>query len=291
MTEVTIGLPYTDQTDQLELAITSVLAQTYHHWELILWGDGPSPSALEVAHKFRDPRIRFYQSSERVGLAASLNRIAGVTRSPLLARMDADDVMHPERIGRQKTAFEGNQSLDVLGTHAYLIDEKTKLVGAFSEPALPANGKGFLTSNAFSHPTIMARTSWFLDNPYDEQLLRGQDKELWLRTWEMSTFSKLPDRLMYYRVSRHSSGHRLSRNEKYNRQILRMYAANDPTPFSRVRRFACSVAKQCLFYAASSQLIARLLFDRKWTKLSADEHLEASQQLQRISDSVRLSSK
>lgn len=282
MTSVSIGIPYTDQTHELALAIKSVLGQTHTDWELILLGDGPSPEASAVARSFEDRRIRLDEQPIRVGLAATLNRISELARFPLLARMDGDDIMHPDRIARQVLEFDSDASLDVLGTNAYLIDEQTRLVGAFNEPQLPVSARGFLRSNAFSHPTIMGRTSWFMANPYDESLLRAQDKELWLRTWAKSNFAKLPDRLMYYRVPRTMSAARLRRNEFYNRQILMKYIQSEESRAIRAKFVGTSYSKQALFFAARVKIVARYLYDRKWAAISKAERQEAESLLNRL---------
>jgi glycosyltransferase involved in cell wall biosynthesis len=275
-------MPYTDQVDQLRLAINSVIGQSHEDWELILVGDGPSRRSVEIARSFEDPRIRHFESPTRLGLASTLNRIATLAQHPLLARMDSDDLMHSERIARQWIEFERHPGLDVLGTNAYLIDEKSNVVGAFREPQLPTAGAGYLRSNTFSHPTVMARTSWFLTNPYNEALLRGQDKELWLRTWETSHFSKLGDRLMYYRVPRQLSAQRLVRNEIYNRRIIRMYLDLEPSRLVRSKHLISSIAKQILFFGSEFGLISRYLYDRRWTALSQSEQLQAEFEVRKI---------
>lgn len=282
MISVSIGIPYTDQTEELALAVKSVLNQTYEDWELILLGDGPSPGASAVAKSFRDRRVRVYEQPERSGLAAALNRIAHLARFPLLARMDGDDLMHPLRIERQVRKFESDPDLDVLGTMAFLIDGDTELVGAFTEPELPRTPRGFLRSNAFSHPTVMGKTSWFRANPYDEHLLRAQDKELWLRTCQTSKFAKLPDRLMYYRVPRDMSSSRLRRNESYNRLILRRYITLENSLAARILCLIRSYCKEVIFLAATAGRVAEFLHDRKWTALGESEHEEAAAELDRI---------
>ena len=78
--------------------------------------------------------------------------------APLMVRMDADDIMHPERLRLQ--VAELANGWDVVGSRAWVIDNATELRGAFAEPALPATHAGFLRSNAFSHPTVAGRTDW-----------------------------------------------------------------------------------------------------------------------------------
>lgn len=279
---VSIGLPYTDQGGLLGLAIQSVLDQSFEDWELILVGDKPNAETRMIAHQFADPRIRFYENTRRIGLAATLNRITRLANFPLIARMDGDDVMHPSRISVQKKKFDETPSMDVLGSRAYLIDDETNLVGLFKEPELPTSGAGYFTSNAFTHPTVMATREWFLANPYNESLLRGEDKELWLRTWSYSKFVKIPDRLMYYRRSRSMPATRMQRDEAYNRHIMAMYNSQDKSKVSRFVRTLNSHTKEALLGAIGAFGLSPMLFNTKWLAVDAGEYYAAQQVLEAI---------
>lgn len=276
---VSIGLPYTDQGELLGLAIRSVLAQSYQDWELILIGDKPDDKTRSIARLYDDPRIRHYENASRMGLAATLNRISRLARYELVARMDGDDIMHPLRIELQKKRFDQSPSLDVLGTRAYLIDDNSDLAGIFKEPDLPKTGAGYFKSNAFTHPTVMAKRDWFLENPYDESLLRGEDKELWLRTWSHSRFEKLPDPLLYYRRPRSLPARRMQRDEAYNRLILAKYNVYDPAPHARVKRNIASHLKQALLGLIGTCGLSPVLFNTKWLQLGNEEFLAASRVL------------
>ncbi|MDQ0212050.1 glycosyltransferase [Arthrobacter bambusae] len=281
---VSIGLPYTDQGEILGYAIRSILAQSFEDWELILYGDSPDNQTRAIAHKFNDPRIRFYENNSRNGLAATLNQITSVARYSLIARMDGDDIMHPDRISIQKRAFDSDPSIDVLGTRAYLIDESSNLIGLFKEPSLPETGEAFLNSNAFSHPTVMATKKWLSENPYDESLLRGEDKELWLRTWKHSKFVKLQDRLMFYRRPRQMSLTRMRKDEAYNRHIMSMYARYENSAFSRARRVAASHSKEKAFAAIGLFGLSSMFFDTKWDALDIQEFSTAYKILERLTE-------
>lgn len=286
---VSIGLPYTDQGEQLALAVRSVLAQSFEDWELVLIGDNPNEETRTIAHQFADPRIRFYENSSRLGLAATLNRINRLATKPLIARMDGDDVMHPDRIARQKQAFDEDPSIDVLGARAYLIDDESNLVGLFKESDLPTSGAGYFKSNAFTHPTVMATKQWFLANPYNEKLLRGEDKELWLRTWSHSRFAKLPNRLMYYRRPRRIPSARMRRDEAYNRLIMGMYQSYEKSMLSRIRRIASSYVKEGILGVIGACGLSSVLFDTKWVTLENEEYSVAYRTLEatKCSNSLR----
>ncbi len=98
-------------------AVDSVRAQTFTDWELILVDDGSMDTSLALAEQAAcaDSRIRVIARSHE-GIVAALREGCAVARAPLLARMDADDVMYPERLALQVKLMEENPSLGLCGT-------------------------------------------------------------------------------------------------------------------------------------------------------------------------------
>jgi hypothetical protein len=48
----------------------------------------------------------------------------------------------------------------------------------------------------------MGKRAWFVRHPYTDELTKGQDQELLLRTYQTSRFAALPDILLGYRMER-----------------------------------------------------------------------------------------
>src|SRR4051794_20441310 len=108
MPRVTIGIPFHDEERFLEQAITSVLRQSFADFELLLIDDGSTDRSLEIARSFDDPRIEVTADGRRRFLAARLNEITRRARGELIARMDGDDVAHPERLSRQLALLDAD---------------------------------------------------------------------------------------------------------------------------------------------------------------------------------------
>lgn len=196
---ITIGLPFYNDEKYLELAIRSVLKQSFTDWTLILLDDGSTDGSLKIAQQYasKDKRIQLISDGENKHLAYRLNQLAQLSQTKYLARMDADDIMHPKRIETQLEILEAHPEIDVLGTNAYSIDEQNNVQGIrmlydFKEAKL-IDVKGFI------HPTIMAKTAWFSANPYDTKMVKAQDYELWQRTCDSSKFRVYTVPLLFYR--------------------------------------------------------------------------------------------
>ena len=193
---ITVAIPFYNAQNFLADSIESVLNQTYKEWQLILIDDGSKDKSLEIAKQYaqNDNRILVISDGDNKNLGSRLNQIAKLAKTRYLARMDADDIMHPQRLQRQFEILENNPNIDVLGTNAYVIDENNLVFGIRYK-----NQFGLSKVEHFIHPTIMGKKQWFLDNPYDEKAIRIEDAELWYRTKSFSNFMITNEPLLFYR--------------------------------------------------------------------------------------------
>ena len=194
---VTIAIPFYNADSYLELAIQSVFNQTYKNWKLLLVDDGSTDNSLQIASKYKkDPRVTIYSDGKNKNLGYRLNQIPTLVDTKYLARMDADDIMHPEKVEKQIKILESYPEIDVLGTNAYSINEYNKVNGIrlnFDKNEI------LMKVSVFIHPTIIAKTEWFINNPYDVKAVRIEDAELWFRTYNKYNFQILTEPLFFYR--------------------------------------------------------------------------------------------
>ena len=117
------GLPY------LESALRSIMDQSLRDIEIIVVDDASSDDTPAVLARLaeEDPRIRVLTNTENLRLAASLNRGLDIARAPLIARMDADDIAHPDRLSVQKAYMDAHpdvllsgMSLRVIGSDGHI---------------------------------------------------------------------------------------------------------------------------------------------------------------------------
>lgn len=194
---VTIAIPFYNAEDYLKEAIDSVLWQTYSDWKLILIDDGSNDNSLEIANKYKgiDERISVHSDGKNKNLGYRLNEISSLTDTEYLARMDADDIMHPEKIEKQMKVLLANSEIDVLGTNAYSINEKNEVVGI----KINIGRTEIVPCKTFIHPTIIGKTQWFKEHPYNVNAVRIEDTELWMRSEKESKFMMLTEPLFFYR--------------------------------------------------------------------------------------------
>lgn len=195
---VTVAIPFYNAERYLKAAIESVVNQTYKDWHLILIDDGSTDGSLAIAREFEksDRRIKVYSDGNNKNLGYRLNEISELVTTPFLARMDADDLMHPEKLQKQLDFLIAHPEVDVLGTNVFTIDENDKITGIRKEYKDLNESQPV---KSFIHPTVMGKTSWFRGNRYDVNAVRIEDAELWMRTAAKSVFFELTEPLFYYR--------------------------------------------------------------------------------------------
>ena len=220
---VSIGIPFYNSELFLEDAINSVLRQSYIHWELFLVDDGSNDNSLKIAKSFEenDPRIHVLSDGKNLGLPARLNQLSQLAKGIYYARMDADDMMHPERLAIQVDYLQEHEGIDLLGSGLIAIDNDNNITG-IRKGSFMQNFtlKQVLETTWCVHPTITGKSSWFKNNPYDERMKRAQDYELWIRTVEESSFVRLENPLLFYREASTPSLKKYFKSTQYSLKIF-----------------------------------------------------------------------
>ena len=109
-------LPVRDGARTIDGAIRSVLASRGVELELICVDDGSSDRSAPILEDWArcDSRIRVLHTPP-CGLVSALNTGIACARSRRIARMDADDEMHPERLAIQAALLDDDSALALVG--------------------------------------------------------------------------------------------------------------------------------------------------------------------------------
>jgi glycosyltransferase involved in cell wall biosynthesis len=196
---VSIALPFYNAQVTLAEAIASIRRQSFADFEVLLLDDGSTDSSLEIARESGDTRFRVFSDGQNLGLAKRLNQCSELANGRLLARMDADDIMHPRRLERQVAEMLAHPEIDVLGTDSWAIDPTGRLLGLFPSCDPSADPWVVVRRGLFIHPTVLGRTDWFQQHRYLESCIRAEDHELWTRCCSSSCFRVLHEPLLFYR--------------------------------------------------------------------------------------------
>ncbi len=273
---VSIGMGVYNGSQFIEDAITSIIKQTYTNWELIIFDDGSTDDTLERIKSFDDRRIKIFSDGRNKGLPKRLNECIELSRGFYFARMDGDDIMMPNRLETQVNYLETHKDIDVIGSLAIMIDDKTQ-VFAKKKKYVPQSLYDIIRSGSyFIHPTVMARLTWFKQHKYDAGGYRGEDYDLWIRTFETSKFFISDDYLLFYREvlvtykSKYYQGYVLAK------RVLQKYRDKMPNSL-----YYSTVGKAYIKYLLFDVFKKLGLLNRK-TNMDSDEKVHFQAQLDQI---------
>lgn len=186
-------------------AIDSILAQTFGDFEFLIVNDGStdeSPAVID-ARAATDARIRVIHQENR-GFIASLNRMLAEARTPWIARMDGDDLSHPERFARELEFLAAHPDHGVVSCNCVTIDESgDRLDRPIIERPLTHEG---LVANLENGPllnhnaVIYSRDLVRQVGGYRATYRHAEDYDLWLRLSQVTRLANLAENLASYRI-------------------------------------------------------------------------------------------
>lgn len=192
----------------LDETIRSLLEQTYTRFEIIAVDDGSEDSTLNQLQTWagRDARVRVL-AREHEGIIPALNAGLAECRSTLVARMDADDRSHPERLERQVEMLEADPGLAVCASlvEGFPLDEVREGFQIYIEwlnhlVSHEAITREIFIESPLAHPSVAFRKRWVEDVGGYQEYGWPEDYDLWLRLYLAGArFAKVPEILVYWR--------------------------------------------------------------------------------------------
>ena len=168
---VSVVLPVRDGEATLDAALASLRAQTFPRFEVVVVDDGSGDATPGIARacEQRDERFRLVRTPPG-GIVAALGRGLAEARGEFVARMDADDVSHPERLAAQLGLLERQPGLAGCGTGVRYVPE-TSVTPRAAEYAAWLNSMtswDTVAANLFvecplAHPAFMFRARALAD--------------------------------------------------------------------------------------------------------------------------------
>jgi glycosyltransferase involved in cell wall biosynthesis len=199
---VSVIMPAYNSERTIEVAIDSILKQTWKDLELLVVVDPSTDKTVEIVNRKSqvDNRVRLVELKSRNGISVALNEGIRLAKGEFIARMDSDDYSKPERIEKQIDYMRNHPDVDVLGTSVRLMHKKDGFVRIMS---MPQQHSALVTlmrhEMPFVHPTVIFRRRFFRKvGVYDTSLRYAEDMDLWWRGYRICKFANLPDVLLDY---------------------------------------------------------------------------------------------
>jgi glycosyltransferase involved in cell wall biosynthesis len=214
MTALTVLMTVYNARDHLSACMDSILNQSYRNFTFLIIDDGSTDGSKEIAGSYGDQRIKLIGLPKNIGQIEAMNLGLSMIETPLIARMDADDISLPQRFTRQMEFMENHPEVGICGTYAIAFDGKRRFHWSYPCGAQDIKVK-LLFECSLVHSSVMMRKE-FLDRydlKYDVQLEHSYDWELWQRAANCFDLANIPEFLVKYRVHEQSVSYRTSHHQ------------------------------------------------------------------------------
>ncbi|MEE4285302.1 MAG: glycosyltransferase family A protein, partial [Mariniphaga sp.] len=126
MPEVSVVLPYFNAENTLERAVESILSQTFPSFEILLVNNNSTDQSLTIAQYLaqKDSRIRLLNEPKQ-GVDHAMNCGLENSRGRFIARMDADDIAHPQRLEKQVRFLNENPGIGLVGSFVKYVSHNS----------------------------------------------------------------------------------------------------------------------------------------------------------------------
>jgi len=195
---ISVVMPVYNALPFLDDCISSILRQTLSDFEFVILDDASTDNSIARLREWAssDKRIRIHESKRRLGLSRSSNAVVAESRASIVARMDADDIAHPDRLRRQWEIIQSSPDVAVIGTLCNGIDAAGREVRPRDRWRLVRRSRYI----PFPHGSAMFRREVFDKvGGYDETTIGGEDQVLFSRMAAHGRVVTLPDVLYSYR--------------------------------------------------------------------------------------------
>jgi glycosyltransferase involved in cell wall biosynthesis len=205
--KVSIVLPVRDAAGTLPAALDSIRAQTLAAWELLAVDDGSTDETPRILNAAARAEARMRVLPRRPGgIVAALRAGCDAASGEFIARMDADDLMLPERLQRQAGFLEGPPRPGVVSCRVRFGGDPAAQAGYaahvdwINSLLTPEDiARRRFVESPVAHPSVLfrrellARHGGYADGDFPE------DYELWLRWMDAGVrFGKVDAELLVW---------------------------------------------------------------------------------------------
>lgn len=203
---ISIVMPYKNSATTLIECIKSIVAQKMSQFELIAVNDGSTDNSLAILSTLNDDRIQLVENPGS-GIVDALNFGISIAKTRWIARMDADDIMSPDRLQKQWQYLQHNRDVKCIGSRVQLFPEENIANGMRNYIKWQNNQlthhqiiTGLLQESTLTHPSVLVEKKSLLSVHGYRQGDFPEDYDLWLRLADSNIkFGKVDASLLLWR--------------------------------------------------------------------------------------------
>lgn len=201
MAKAALVMTVRDRKRFLREAIDSALAQTEPDIELVIWDDGSTDGAADIARGYvhADPRVRFFTAPAQ-GRAPALAAAIAQSDAQFFGLIDSDDRIAPTAVAETLAVMTTDPDLGIVYTDHNLMDARGVLLGRGPACATPYSPERLLVEQMVFHFRLFRREIYDDAGGVDPGFESAVDYDLVLRMSETGEVAHVPQALYDYRV-------------------------------------------------------------------------------------------
>jgi glycosyltransferase involved in cell wall biosynthesis len=205
---VSVIIPTYNRLEYVQVAIDSVLQQTYQNYEIIVIDDGSTDGTRDLIPEKYANKVNYYYQIN-LGRSSARNIGASLAKGEYLAFLDSDDIWAPDKLFEQVKYMvkDNNHTMALVCCNVLMIDLSGKLisnqvVGHYYGMEKYKLEKFFYSPVIFAFPSnVLLRKSCFENvGGFDHQLDYGEDWDLLIRLRARWKFGHVTKPLLFYRT-------------------------------------------------------------------------------------------
>ena len=225
-------LPVHNKAPYLRECLESILTQRHADFELLAVDDASSDDCPGILSACTDPRLRVISLARNVGPGLAAQRAMDEAKGDVLLRVDADDVLHPDRFIRQMALMRDHPELGLCGTAIALLHDPAMVR---RNPAADADIRAqLLFGVGVYQPTMALRRSVVATHGIryrEDWPWYGEDWLFQLDLIRVTRAANIDEPLVRYREGPQNMAHGRDRRadlEELHRRVLPVFGVADP---------------------------------------------------------------
>jgi glycosyltransferase involved in cell wall biosynthesis len=208
MPAVSVLMPCYNASATLSAALESLNQQTLTDFELVAVDDGSTDGTLQMLQQWAASDVRIHLISQaHQGIVVALNTGLESCQSEYIARMDADDLAHAERLARQVAFLNQHPDIALVGSRirgypAEDVREGFSIYLEWQNSLLCDEDirREIFVESPLAHPSVVMRSDPLREVGGYQEHGWAEDYDLWLRLYLAGKrFAKLPEVLLDWR--------------------------------------------------------------------------------------------
>lgn len=199
--QVCLVMPVYNGEKTIKYALASILRQTYDNWICVIVNDGSTDSTRQILDSILDPRFRIFHMEKNVGRGMARDKALELAEGKYLAYIDADDMMHKDKIKEQVNFLESNPDIRMVSCGYITFDEDFKAFGACGLNSFESvNIMRYGQALPLLLPSTMVRLDHAKIFHYNHYLDVGEDYDYFARYCEGYKYANIGMPYYYYQI-------------------------------------------------------------------------------------------